>query len=122
MKRNIFAWLLALLVCFALCASAEYDMEEVSITIFDADGEVAEEIQPELEPTPEPTRDPTLPVYEADGSILLTMSFTGDFTIGKNMQHKGTSIFEKELEFGQVSANYDINDLLSRAVKPEETL
>jgi len=100
MKTKTLAWLLVLLMSLTLCVchAAELDMEEVSITIFDADGEVAEEIAPELEPTPEPTRDPSQPVYEADGSILLTMSFTGDFTIGRNMQHDGASIFEKELK------------------------
>ena len=100
MKTKTLAWLLVLLMSLTLCVchAAELDMEEVSITIFDENGDVAQEIAPELEPTPEPTRDPSQPVYEADGSILLTMSFTGDFTIGRNMQHDGTSIFEKELK------------------------
>ena len=44
------------------------------------------------------TPDPALPVYQPDGSILLTMSFTGDVTIGSNVQSGGTSIFEKELK------------------------
>ncbi len=94
------AWLLILsmLLTLTLCAVAEGDLEEVSITIFGADGETVEEIEPELEPTPEPTVDPTIPVLEGDGSVLLTMSFTGDFTIGENVQHDGKSIFMKELE------------------------
>ncbi len=94
------AWLLILsmLLTLTLCAMAEGDLEEVSITIFGADGETVEEIEPELEPTPEPTVDPTIPVLEGDGSVLLTMSFTGDFTIGENVQHDGKSIFMKELE------------------------
>lgn len=98
MKRNLFAWLLVVCMMLTLCALAEGDLEEVSIFIFDADGTVSEEIAPELEPTPEPTPDPSEPQYEADGSILLTMSFTGDFTIGENVQHNGKSIFEKEFE------------------------
>lgn len=97
-RTRIFAWLLVLAMSLTLCAIAESDLEEVSITIFDESGEAVGEIEPELEPTPEPTADPTQPKYEADGSILLTMSFTGDFTIGRNMQHNGASIFEKELE------------------------
>lgn len=32
------------------------------------------------------------------------------------------NFFEKELEFGQVSVNYDVQDLLARAVRLEETL
>ena len=99
-RNKPFAWLLILCMSLTLClcAVAEGDLEEVSITIFDESGEVAGEVAPNLEPTPEPTPDPSIPKYEADGSILLTMSFTGDFTIGRNMQHSGASIFEKELK------------------------
>ncbi len=98
--NKLHAWLLILsmLLTLTLCAMAEGDLEEVSITIFGSDGETVEEIEPELEPTPEPTVDPTVPVLEGDGSVLLTMSFTGDFTIGENVQHDGKSIFIKELE------------------------
>ena len=94
------AWLLILCMMLTLCvfACAEGDLEEVSITIFGSDGETVEEIEPELEPTPVPTVDPTIPVLEGDGSVLLTMSFTGDFTIGENVQHDGKSIFMKELD------------------------
>lgn len=91
------AWLLLLCMCLTLClyAAAEEDLEEVSITIFDKNGDVAEIVEPEAE---EPEADPSAPVYEADGSILLTMTFAGDFTIGSNVQYKGTSIFDKELK------------------------
>lgn len=122
MKKCFFACFAALMMCFALCALAEYDMEEVSITIFDADGEVAEEIAPELEPTPEPTPDPTQPVYEADGSVLLTMSFTGDFTIGKNMQHKGTSIFEKELKKQNDDIHFPFRNVRDILLKDDLTM
>ena len=101
MKKTLI-WLL--LLCLSLCygVMAEGDLEEVSITIFDTDGTVDKtasvETDGEAEPVPEPTPDPSQPVYEADGSILLTMSFTGDFTIGDNVQSSGTSMFEKELK------------------------
>ena len=102
MKHNgkILSWLLivCMLLTLCLCAAAEGDLEEVSISIFGPDGDLQEEIEPNLEPTPEPTVDPTVPVLEGDGSVLLTMSFTGDFTIGENVQHDGKSIFIKELE------------------------
>jgi len=96
MKKAIL--LLLLLLVFCLPALAEGDLEEVSITIFDVDGTVSDETVLEPEAEPEPEIDPTQPVYEADGSILLTMSFTGDFTIGDNVQSSGTSMFEKELK------------------------
>lgn len=112
-----FAWLLIVCMCLTLmlCAAAEGDLEEVSITIFSADGEVVSEVEPNLEPTPEPTADPTVPVYEGDGSILLTMTFTGDFTIGENVQHSGKSIFTKELEKQGGDINFpfrNVSDIL----------
>ena len=89
-----------------LFALAEGDTEEVSITIFDESGNVViGDPTPKPEPTPEPTPDPAQPVYQPDGSILLTMSFTGDVTIGSNVQSSGTSIFDKELK----KQNGDIN-------------
>ncbi len=109
-------WLLPL---FAL---AEGDTEEVSITIFDESGNVIigdptpePETTPEPEVTPEPTPDPALPVYQPDGSILLTMSFTGDMTIGSNVQSSGTSIFEKELKKQDGDINFpfrNVTDIL----------
>ncbi len=109
-------WLLPL---FAL---AEGDTEEGSITIFDESGNVIigdptpePETTPEPEVTPEPTPDPALPVYQPDGSILLTMSFTGDMTIGSNVQSSGTSIFEKELKKQDGDINFpfrNVTDIL----------
>lgn len=58
-------------------------------------------------------------VNQRDKFILALVFVDGDKTEGP---YYIRNIFEKELEFGQVSANYDINDLLSKAVKPEETL
>ena len=44
-------------------------------------------------PSPTPAVTPS-----ADGSILLTMSFTGDVTIGGDVRKSGKSIFDKELD------------------------
>lgn len=108
-KSRPFSLLLILCMCLTLSVTAlsENDLEEVSITIFDLDGnEVDETGGAEVtEIEPEPTVDPAEPVYESDGSILLTMSFTGDVTIGSNVQSGSTSIFEKELK----KQNGDIN-------------
>lgn len=101
-NRHPFFLLLILCMCLTLCFTAlsENDLEEVSITIFDIDGEEVDDggETGEVEAEPEPEIDPAEPVYEADGSILLTMSFTGDVTIGSNVQSSGTSIFDKELK------------------------
>ncbi len=67
--------------------------------------------------TPEPTPEP---VYQPDGSIEITLTAVGDVTIGRNVQHKGTSIFEKELKkqnndpnfiFRNVKAIFESDDL-----------
>lgn len=102
MIRKCFRWLLILTMLLSLCAVAvaEQDDEEVSITIFDTDG-TATDIEGGTEDDAAPEQDAvdmTKPVYQADGSIIITMSFTGDVTIGRNMKSSGTSIFEKELK------------------------
>lgn len=56
-------------------------------------------------PTPEPSPSPE-PVYQADGSIEITLTAVGDVTIGRNVQHKGTSIFEKELKKQKNDPNF----------------
>lgn len=119
--KRILPWLL--LVCLLLCATtlaavAEGDDEEVIIVIYDADGNAVtgggeDGMDPIVTPTvaPEPTPDPSQPVYEADGSILLTMSFTGDVTIGSNTQSGGKSIFDKELEANDGDINFPFKNV-----------
>lgn len=55
---------------------------------------------PEMgEEAAEATAEPTVaPVLQPDGSVILTLTAVGDVTIGRNVQHSGTSIFEKELK------------------------
>ena len=128
MKNNktFWAWLLITLMMLALClcACAEGDLEEVSITIFGAGGEVDQIIEPEVEvtPTPIPTVDPTIPVLEGDGSVRLTMSFTGDFTIGENVQHDGKSIFIKELEKQNNDINFPFRNVRDILLKDDLTM
>ncbi len=38
------------------------------------------------------------PQLEADGSVMVTITAVGDVTIGRNVQHKNTPPFEKELK------------------------
>ena len=97
---------LCLALLLALCPAALADSEEeVSISIFDAEATPA----PEEEQAEEPV-DPTQPVYEADGSILLNMSFTGDVTIGANMQ-SDSRIFEKELKKQKGDINFPFRNV-----------
>ncbi len=102
--RKALLLLLTAVICLAFCAVslAEDDDEEVSITIFGADGEAMDadggEEASEDDESAEEAEDKSLPVYQPDGSIIVTMSFTGDVTIGRNMKSSGSSIFEKELK------------------------
>ncbi|MEG1777243.1 MAG: CapA family protein [Clostridia bacterium] len=109
MSKKLLSWFLVLSMCLTLCALsiAEEDNEEVSITIFDKDGEAATD---DVAPTPAPV-DKSAPVHQADGSILITMSFTGDVTIGGNTQASGTSIFEKELKKQKGDINFPFRNV-----------
>lgn len=119
MLRKSIAVLLILCLLFPVLALATEDDEDVSITIFDSDGTVmagddatadtaADADVPESDETAAKT-DISKPVYEDDGSIVLKMTFTGDFTIGDNVQSSGQSYFEKQLE----KHDGDINFLLA---------
>lgn len=89
--RRVLSGLLVLMMFLTLGALAED--EEVSI--WDLTGET---------PVPSETPDPSVPsptptfVPSADGSVLLTLSFTGDVTIGGDVRKSGKSIFDKELD------------------------
>ncbi|MEG1891589.1 MAG: CapA family protein [Clostridia bacterium] len=109
MSKKLLSWFLVLSMCLTLCALsiAEEDNEEVSITIFDKDGEATTD---DVAPTPAPV-DKSAPVHQADGSILITMSFTGDVTIGGNTQASGTSIFEKELKKQKGDINFPFRNV-----------
>jgi len=61
----------------------------------------------EGEEIPEATAEPTsTPVVQPDGSVILTLTAVGDVTIGRNVQHSGTSIFEKELKKQDNDVNF----------------
>ena len=54
-------------------------------------------------PTPAPSATPQL---QPDGSVILTLTAVGDVTIGRNVKHSGTSIFEKELKKQDGDVNF----------------
>ncbi len=105
LRKSIALWLLVcLLLPFA--ALATEDDQDVSISIFDSEGnEVAggasaaspDEDAAVPESDAKTAVDRAAPVYEADGSILLKLTFGGDFTVGENVQAGGASYFDKEL-------------------------
>ncbi|MBQ9263026.1 MAG: CapA family protein, partial [Clostridia bacterium] len=97
MQKRFFFVLLLCLLSLALCGLAEEEESSFQVLMN----------VPTPAPTQEPAEDglPAVPTatpapeitYEPDGSVIVTLSAVGDVTIGRNVQHKGTSIFEKEL-------------------------
>ena len=114
MKRKSLSLFLVLALCltgcFAPSSLAEAD-EEVSIAEYldMGEDEAAEGEQAEGEVV----TDKAKPIYELDGSILITMSFTGDVTIGGNVQSKSKSIFDKELDKQKGDINYPFRNVKS---------
>ena len=121
MLRRLITAMLALLLlpAFALATGegddSDVSLEEaliqagvISVTVTNEDGET---ISDELIETV----DKALPRYELDGSIELTMTFGGDFTIGDNVQASGKSMYEKELDKQDRDINFvfrNVKDIL----------
>lgn len=94
--RKAFLILLSIFMLFANVSLA-YTEEEEAYFATPAPA-VNQECAPDEE-TPVPTVEPTAtPVVQPDGSVILTLTAVGDVTIGRNVKHSGTSIFEKELK------------------------
>ena len=108
MKKLLFLLLcIALVSCSVVLALEDEEdvhFEEIEHLIGqpdnDADNALAETENGTLSPVSTPA-----PQLEADGSTVITITAVGDVTIGRNVQHNGTSIFEKELK----KQNNDIN-------------
>lgn len=114
MKRILFLLIVELLIFSS--ALATQDNEEVSITIFDAEGLIVSE----------ETAHASAEVPDAElggnGAITLTMSFTGDVTIGSNVQHNGKSIFEKELDRQEGDLSFPFRNVKSIFIEDDLTL
>ena len=119
MSNKLLSWILCtLLFCFPFSyaiASIEEDEQEVTITILDVNGNVVvgEPTPPPPTSAPDSDFDKSAPVYEADGSIKLLMSFGGDTTIGENVNSNGKSIFEKELAKQNGNINFPFRNYQS---------
>jgi len=113
-------WILLALMLLCCAAIAEGDSDISYYEMYNTPT-VPPTATPEgYTPTPEPppaTPVPTAtPRYEADGSVVITLSAVGDVTIGKNANHSGSSIFEKELARQDGDINFifrNVKDILS---------
>lgn len=96
--RKLLSVLLVLSMLVSLCVLAvqaeNWDDEEEDVSFYEPTA------LPDPNASPVPTAEPgptPEPVLQADGSVVITVTAVGDVTIGRNVQHKGTSIFDKEL-------------------------
>ena len=112
-KKKCLLLVLCLSLCWLIGAMAEGDVEEVTITIVDSEGNVivGEPTPAPPTPTPAPTVNIEEPVYLIDGSIELLMTFGGDTTIGENVQSRSKSIFERELEKQDNDINFPFRNV-----------
>lgn len=103
MRKFLSALLALTLLLSGLISGCRADEEE-EIVYPSAGAAPAAEENGQPAASPQPTATPA-PALQADGSVLLTITAVGDVTIGRNVQHKGASIFENELK----KQNGDIN-------------
>lgn len=103
---------LAMCVTCIILSFAEEDGEVSIADYLQGQESQGDQIDAEAKKEAEPeTVDRTMPKYELDGSIVVTMSFAGDVTIGGNTQSKGKSIFEKELEKQKGNLNFPFRNV-----------
>ena len=115
--RKLLIWILAL--CLLLpTALAEDEEEEFSLTDV---LRVEEEIDLDEEEDDPAAVPAGKPVYEEDGSILLTMTFTGDFTIGRNAKTK-KDIFNDELKAHGGDVNFTMANIRDILLEDDMTL
>ena len=116
MRRIIGVMLL--LLCLLICSAAAEELTYYNIFYSPTPAPTAtpEGYTPTPEPPP-PTPVPTAtPRYEADGSVVITLTAVGDVTIGRNAKHSGSSIFEKELSRQKDDINFifrNVKDILA---------
>ncbi len=102
-KGFMFLLVMAMLLTLTVLAAGE---EEEEISFADHNKTVVTpapeggEAQGNTEPAATPA-----PKLQPDGSVVITITAVGDVTIGRNVQHSGASIFEKELK----KQNNDLN-------------
>ncbi len=113
--RRFFALLLMLTMLWTLPAWATEDEEEERyVDPFDVPSAAPEDTQDTSTPTPSPT-----PVVQQDGTTVVTITATGDLTIGTNYKaykNMNSSIFGKELKKQNGDINFylrNIRELLS---------
>ncbi len=102
--RRLISFLLVLLLPFSWALAAGED-DDLLIE------EIIEAVSPESTPS----------IYASDGSILLTITCTGDFTIGGDSR-KRKNIFEEELKERGGDINFTMRNIRSLLMQDDMTL
>lgn len=114
--KQFLAILLALLLMGSVCLATDDDEEISYFDLFPEETPIPEEVNDEVVPTP-------TPVIQQDGTIMVTISATGDLTIGTNYKayrNMGSSIFGKELKKQNGDVNFYLRNI--RSVLAEDDL
>lgn len=109
--------ILALLMCLTLLVPAAQAEEELSLldVLADADPDVVFDTfipapDPEAEGAIDVDAEPEKSIYEEDGSILITITGTGDFTVGGDSR-KSSNIWYTELEKHDGDPNFALKNI-----------
>lgn len=95
--RKTLALLTLLILLLALPSFSACALDEEEVYLYSSSPAASSQPTAAVTQAPQPAAT-SAPRVETDGSIVLTVTAVGDVTIGRNVQHKGTSIFEKELK------------------------
>ena len=117
--RKLLLWTLLLSLLLPLFAGAEEEEEEFTLSEI---LRVEEEINlDEDEGETDAGSAAVSSVYEDDGSVLLTMTFTGDFTVGKNAKAK-KDMFGDELQAQGGDINFTMRNMRDILLADDMTL
>lgn len=125
--RKLISLLLALMLLTLPCLAEEEDEFTLADVLAGADPEIVAQT---FIPPPDESDDVILldddnneipSIYEADGSILITITGAGDFTIGGDVR-KSTSIFDQELKRQDGDINFTMRNIRSILAEDDLTI
>lgn len=114
--RKFSTLIVILLMLMALAVTAQGEDEEFFLN------DIIPQAEQDAPEGPAQTQDAPISIYEDDGSVLITLSATGDVTIGSNYKSSGKSIFEKELEKQKGDINFPFRNFKDIFEKDDLTL
>ena len=99
--RKLTGLLLVLMMLFTLALVALAEDEEKELTLGGLLFATEDPVEGQEESTPDPNA-----IYENDGSVLITITATGDVTIGNDYNARGKGLFQTELDKQKGDINF----------------